>query len=851
MSATGKVKQKAPYANCDGCPLRDRPFAASTGPQQARIAVVSRSPGYYEGLQGKSFSGPSGKVLDHLLQLHGVSRDEVLATNAVLCQSDGTEDGFAKAIQHCQPRLEHELQHAETVIACGREAAWSIAGESNISQNRGFVHYRDLGEVHGTEQLEGKKQRVIITNNPAVVLRDDGTFPELTRDFRLAIDPLPEPKLPKVRWIDDEDEARDVAEKMLEQISDLSRMSGGVGVLISSDLEVSRDSLKAPSHTGSITCAGFSIRPEKSVVFGLRACESREFRLRYLRELYGFHSGEASYLWHNGKYDVKVLRANDINARVDEDTMLLSWCLDERPGDPESGAGGHSLEWLLKDELGWPRYEPASVRHFKKTGQFLPTADGSIEQAKQDLFEYNGLDTAGCLGLFQILSARAKNDNVWDKPYKLLLLRLSESLARIELEGMAYDSEAAANILEAEVWPKLQAWSESTETLVGRKINFNSPKQMNTLYYDEWELEHQLARPKVERKGKKSTDQHVREQILERGTYKVNTEKVHPDTVVRLTQLYDDWKSLDKQRGQYLEGLVLIAQENKRRDGRERIYTDFKIHGTESGRLSSSRPNLQNVTRTKAGFPNVRSPFIPDPGCVLISADLSQAELRTIAVLSGDTNLQSIYLDTDRSLHKEVAAQFYGEDYTYEQYVRAKNINFGVAYWQSAYSFAQLYNMPQSEAQEYIDFWWDRFPDVWAWTKSIEAECLERGEIQSPFGHKRRCYVIPAEESARIHVVKEFINFKPQNIAACITEWAMCDLVDWLVENDKWDIAQPRINVHDAIVINVKRKHVEEIAHKTVKLMAAAPKKSIGWDFPYAADVSMGENWGSMKEIEL
>jgi len=828
MSAKNKVTPKAPYAECDGCPLYNRSFAATTGPPQARTAVVSRSPGYYEGLNGKSFAGPSGRVLDHLLQLHGTSRDDVLATNAVLCQSDGTEQGFAKAIMHCQPRLEHEIKDCDTVIACGREAAWTVQGESNISANRGYVHER----VNGS----GKRQRVIITNNPAVVLRDDHTFPELVRDFRLAIDPLPEPKMPKVKWVDDLEEANELAEKVLNEISNL-----GKGVIIGSDIEVSRDSAKDPSHTGRISCAGFSIRPERSVVFGVVPCGNVEWRLQYLRELYGFQASEASYLWHNGKYDVKVLRSHGIPARVDEDSMLLSWCLDERPGDPESGAGGHSLEWLLKDELGWPKYEPQSVRHFKKTGQFLESATGSIKRAKLDLYEYNGFDTAGTISLFQILAARAKNDNVWDKPYRLMLIRLSEALARIELEGVAYDSEAACNILEAEVWPKLEAYRRDVEGLVGRAINFNSPKQMNTLYYDEWKLEHQLMRPKVERQGKQSTDQFVREQILQTGTYKVDTTVVHPKRVVQVTQLYDDFKALDKQRGNYLEGLVLKAYNG-------RIYSDFKIHGTESGRLSSSRPNLQNITRPKEGLPNIRTPFVPDSGCVFLSADLSQAELRTIAVLSGDTNLQSIYLDTDRSLHKEVAAQFYGEDYTYEQYVRAKNINFGVAYWQSAYSFAQLYHMPQKEAQEYIDFWWDRFPDVWAWTKEIENECLTKGEIQSPFGHKRRCYVIPADESARDHLVKQFINFKPQNIAANITNWALCDLVDWLVESDMWQFAQPRVTVHDSILINVKKKYATEVAEKVLELMQLAPKKSLGWDFPYTADLSIGHDWGHMSE---
>lgn len=310
--ATTDSKRKHPLAICEKCPLSSRPYAATTGPLTASTAVVSRSPGYYEGLAGKSFSGPSGRVLDHLLQLHGTSRDDVLATNAVLCQSDGTEDGFATAIMCCQPRLEAEIANADTIIAAGREAAWAVAGESNISANRGYVHTRSRDGA--------ADQRVIITNNPAVVLRDDRTFPELVRDFRLALDPLPEAKMPKVRWIDDLEEANEAVEQIR-----LNLPSGKF--ILSSDIEVSRDSPKAPSHTGRITCAGFSLRPERAVVFGEIPCNDDEFRIRNLRELYGLPAEQASYLWHNGKYDVKVLRSNGIHARVDEDSMLLSLSL--------------------------------------------------------------------------------------------------------------------------------------------------------------------------------------------------------------------------------------------------------------------------------------------------------------------------------------------------------------------------------------------------------------------------------------------------------------------------------------------------------------------------------------------
>ena len=773
------------------------------GKKDARIAVVSRSPGQYEAMSGKCFSGPSGKVLEHLLGQQNTSIDNVWATNVVMCQSDGQEPGFGLAMECCRPRLEAEIAKADTVIACGREASWTVAGESNIARNRGFIHLNDKG------------QRIIVTNNPAMVLRDDATYPEMVRDFRLAINPLPEPKLPEVKWTEDLDEAHDWASTIL------NNLNGDRETLVAADIE---------GGYPHLACIGFATRPERAVVFGRTPCEDETWRrekLRRLLEIPGIR-----YAWHFGKYDTKVLRRFGINARVDEDTGLLSWALDERPGDHESGAGGHALEWLLKDELGWPKYEPESVRHFKRTRE-LPN-----KQARIDLYQYNGMDTAGTLALFEALQKRAIGDGVFYKPYRSQLIPLNRALTEVELYGTLYDAEAACDILEDEVWPKLHEWKQVLRQISqDPELNPGSPKQLCDLIYDKWGITHDLDRPKIERKGKKSTDKAVREAIR-LGNYKARN-GVNPRAIKAFMENLDRWKELDKQRGTYLEGLAL------RRSSDGRIYTDFKIHGTESGRLSSAKPNLQNITRPKEGLPNIRRVFIADPGCLFISADLSQAELRAIAVLSGDEELQAIYRDTSRSLHKEVATQFYGENYTYEQYVLAKNINFGVAYWQSAFTFAQMYHIPQEEAQKFVDLWWSRFPKVYEWTKEMERQVLNVGEIQSPFGHKRRFYVIPQDQSARIHVVKEGINFLPQNIAANITLYALIRLVD----NLDPELAQVRITVHDSIVVNCKEARVEEVSQVMKEAMEVAAKEAIEWDFPFLAETSTGPTWGDLIEV--
>jgi DNA polymerase-1 len=774
-------------------------------------------------MNGKSFTGPSGKVLDHLLQLQGLDRTTVLATNVVLCQSDGSEPGFGLAQSCCDGRLQAEIQDCETVIACGREAAYSLIGESNITLNRGYPHA-------ALNPFSGKRQRIVVTNNPAMVLRDDGTYPELQRDFRLAINPLPKPTLPKVSFTDDVSTAKEWANEILRRI-DANQREGLGQLLIASDIETRR---RSPSGSFSeIVCAGFSLRVERAVVFGNGPCHDQDFLENYLKRIY--EARGIDFLWHNGKYDVKVLRRYyDIQARVDEDSMLLSWALDERPGDPESGAGGHSLEWLLKDHLGWPKYEPVSVRAFKREG---------ILRNPRELYEYNGFDTAGSIGLFEVLKGLAVNDNVWDKPYKSQLIRLSETLTKIELSGTIYDADVACDMLEAEVWPKLSEQRRRLRELSkDPSLNPNSPKQIQSLLYQSWGITHDLQRPRQERLGKQSTDKYVREKIL-RGEFGYNDRSVHRSRIDQFVQTLDDFKSLDKQRGTYLEGMVLAL------GGNNRIYTDYKIHGTESGRLSSSNPNLQNITRTKSGLPNIRRCFIPDPGCCFISADLSQAELRAIAVLSADERLRSIYLGSGRSLHKEVATAFYGENYSYEDYTHAKNINFGVAYWQSAYSFHQMYHMPLEEADSFVKWWWSRFPKVWEWTKKTEETVMSVGEIQSPFGHKRRFYVIPADESGRLHVVKEGINFLPQNIAANGTLWALMELTEYLWDSGLWRFAQPRITVHDSILVNCHEDYVDDVAPKMKQFMEEALNKAIGWNFPFVAELSIGANWGVLVEM--
>ncbi|KKW10623.1 MAG: Phage SPO1 DNA polymerase-related protein [Candidatus Gottesmanbacteria bacterium GW2011_GWB1_49_7] len=433
---------KAPYARCEECPLVNERCAPTMGPEDAKIVFVARSPGYHEARTGKVFSGPSGKVLDYLLNRYGVKREEIKLTNVVLCYCKEVPPA---AISACSDRLRADLDRADIIIAGGSEATEAIVGDGSIAGNRGYIHKR--------EATNGNHQSVIVTNNPAVVLRKSETFPDLVKDFRLALDPLPlltKTELPHVQITNSVGEA----ERWLRRIIESSYST------LSVDIETT--GLRPGARIVSL---GLSASGDKAVVFGERVCSDPGIMRSILRT--ALTQPRVSYVYHNGKFDVRNLRYRGIPARVDQDTLLLSYSLDER-----SDEAVHNLEYLVKDILGWPRYEPYEVLKWKEKVRTLEKAaryeEADALEVPDSLYEYNGLDAAGTAQLLPILKERAIIGEVYERPYLETLLPTAESFIKAELNGMYYDVNAAADLLEFEVLPALSEMQDKLRyTMIG------------------------------------------------------------------------------------------------------------------------------------------------------------------------------------------------------------------------------------------------------------------------------------------------------------------------------------------------------------------------------------------------
>ncbi len=790
-----------PLGNCTACPLRGRPCAPTVGPENSKVIIVSRSPAYHEGLTGVPFSGPSGKVLDHLLKQNEVNRAEIRLTNVVLCVPE--EGQLPKeAIAACSHRLHSEIKSADLVIAAGSEAVRAILGRGSIDSARGYIHERRLPS--------GKIQQIVATNNPALVLRDAAHFPNLVRDFRRAFHPLPKPTLPRVQIASSLEQAIQIVKGLL------NAQPSYIGV----DTE-SRGGL---THKADIVCIQFSLDGEIAWVLPEDIIRDVGFREQYLRPLL---ESQHRFIWHNGKWDVKLIQYGwGIQAHVDEDTMLLSYALDERSGE----GAVHSLDYLLMEEFGWPNYEPASVKKFKKDGIIVdPTA----------LYTYAGWDAAGTRQLYTVLSQRAETEKCL-KVYQSVLLPASAMLRQMELNGIIYDIDRACDLFEEELKPELDQLIATMRKITGNPIlNPNSPQQVGRLFYDVWKIDHVMRqRPDKDR----SVDKAARKEILEnRYTLKgevIGGEKqpqVRAD-IKQFVTAYHRFKKLTKQASTYIVGMV----EKASTDPEQRIYTNFKLHGTNSGRLSSANPNLQNITREYEDLPSIRALFKPSPGRVFVEADYSQAELRVIAYLSSDPELTRIY-NEGLDLHNIAAERFYGPNYTKAQRSRAKNMNFGVAYRQTAQTFQEKHGIPESEGSKFIKWWWATFTGVAEWEKDIEQIINTSGILDTPFGRKRRFYLITKENQQASY--REGIDFYPQSIASDFT------LTSAIILAGELDPAKAKLvlTVHDSLLDDVVEDYADEAATITKQVMENQPRNSLGWTLPFEVKMSFGPSWGECK----
>lgn len=794
---TPDVIRKHPLAECENCPLYENSiFVPSDGPEQADVVLVGEAPGRNEAREGKPFIGASGQLLNQILPSAGVRRKDVFITNVCLCRPKDNANPPAGAVRACKNRLVTEIKSRQpkVVVALGNFAAQTI-----LETTVGITKLR-VGPPKQSSLL-GNDVAVIPTFHPAATLYNSNSFPDIVTDFGKIKGAL-NVSTPGGSGIG---QTRDWSPPDIRIFDDPSRAEAGLNELLNSgrlqdvaiDIEVGLDKesdLGRPDQY-HLLCVGFSHRPGAAFVVGESALESES-----VRSLLGKVLDVKHIIAQNGKFDMAGLyKFSPIGTmqNLRFDTMLAHYTIDERRGT-------HSLDQLAIEYLGAPDWKAEFHRHLGGSKNFA-------DAPREILYKYNAYDVANTFLLRDEFLKHMTPELVSLHDF---LVRTSPVLMKMEMNGVAVDMQYNEELGEE----SQQILADHLATL--RQITENSTYNPNS-----WQ---QAQRVLKEQFGVRvaNTRKETIEDLAEKAARKGNK------ALYDFCQEHLAFKKEAKSYGTYIKG---IRERTHDYGQGPRVYADFLLHGTVTGRLSSRNPNLQNITRGS----RLRRQFIPStPDHVFIQADYRQAEFRVVCWMARDAYLREILSDESRDIHSEVARRFYGEGFTKEQRVIAKAVVFGLLYGREAYSLAMEHNMTTREAQTYINGFFEVIPHTVQWIRDLEEQVLEGEDLVTPFGRHRRFWLIT--NNNRDTILKEARAFLPQSTASDFT----LEAANRLARAGLWD--NLRIPIHDALLVEAHRDEAEEVAHLMQEVMEQTAEEYMdGW-IPFPVDVKTANSWGDL-----
>lgn len=506
-------------------------------------------------------------------------------------------------------------------------------------------------------------------------------------------------------------------------------------------------------------------------------------------------------------YDLKslahTLAAFEINlAPFKADVLLASYVLN-------SVASKHKLSDIA---AGYIDFTLTDINELLGKGKNkLSFAQLKLEQQCQIVSE----KADAVLRLSRYLEHQLKIHGHLDGVYRYYELALIPALRTIEQNGICVDTKLLQQ-QSIELGQKLAELEQEAYAIAGEEFNLGSPKQLQSIFYEKLELP-VLKKTKT---GQPSTAEPILQELAEE----------HDLPRIILQQ-----RSLSKLKSTYTDKLPLDVQEST-----GRIHSSFQQAVAATGRLSSMEPNLQNIPIRSAEGRRVRQAFIPAPGYQLVAADYSQVELRIMAHLSQDSGLLTAFTSAE-DVHRATAADVFSvdlEDVSPDQRRSAKAINFGLIYGMSAFGLANQLNIGRSEAQEYVDRYFQKYPGVRVYMDETQALADEKGYVETLYG--RRLYlpdIHAGKGMLRKAAQRTAINAPMQGTAADIIKRAMIEIAHWL-EMGELD-ARMLLQVHDELVFEVSEKDLELLCDGVRFRMVTAASM----DVPLVVDIGVGSNW--------
>ena len=409
------------------------------------------------------------------------------------------------------------------------------------------------------------------------------------------------------------------------------------------------------------------------------------------------------------------------------------------------------------------------------------------------------------------LARKLRESGMWELMQDLYL-PVQEILAEMERWGVRVDRQRMRD-LEERLSRELEVLTRTVREVAGLRINLNSPKQVAQLLYDHLKLPAPRNR---------STSAEALAPLAEK---------------FPIVKVILEYRVLSRLRSVYVRELGGQIAE----DGR--VHTRFLVTGTQTGRLSSRQPNLQNLPARGKYARWVRSIFVPSAGHRFLAADYSQIDLRVLAHLSGDEHLVALF-EQDRDIHTETARRLFGvEEVTPEVRRRAKAVNFGIIYGMGEHGLAQSLGVSRSEAREILERYFARFPGVRRFIEETIQFARERGYVETLLGRRRWVPEVRSRSDAvRRAGERVAVNTRVQGSTADIVMRAMIRVREACTPEE----FRMLIQIHDELVGEVPEPRAQEVARKVRNIM----KDAVPLRVPLKVHTEIGASWGEMEEVE-
>ena len=509
---------------------------------------------------------------------------------------------------------------------------------------------------------------------------------------------------------------------------------------------------------------------------------------------------------HNIKYDKIIFSRIGINLNPVDDTMLLSYVLD-------TGKFRHNLDDLAKIYFN---YETIKYKDVVGVGKKEKKFN---EVNIKDAYIYAAEDADITLRLYKILKKRIISEKLLSV-YEYIEKPLINVLAEIEKKGIKVDVKRLKN-LSLVFQKKLSKIEKEIFKLSSIEFNIASPKQLGEILFNKLGLEGK----KKGKSGAYSTSVDVLENLSYQGH--------------KIAEFLLEWRQISKLLNTYTYSL--INEVNKKT---LRIHTSYSMAATNTGRLSSTDPNLQNIPiRTDEGK-KIRNAFISDKGFKLVSLDYSQIELRLLAHIGKVEDLKKAF-DKNIDIHKKTASQIFNvelKDVNDDLRRKAKTINYGIIYGISAFGLAKQLNIQRSEADLIIKEYFKNYKGILNYINETTDFCKKNGFVKTLFG--RECYIEGINNknsSFRNFAIRAAVNAPIQGSAADIIKKAMINIYKFLEE--KKTKSKMILQVHDELLFEMCESEINYLSMDIKKIMENSSLPEIKLDIPLIVDIGQGSNW--------